>query len=147
MIPEDKDQFEDEDGCPEEGSGKSAVKITDTQLLVSSKIYFDYNKTSIKEVSFPILDAVAEALIANPYIRKILVEGHTDNEGTEEYNRGLSEKRARAVMQYLISKDVPKERLSYKGYGFSRPKASNDSEVGKAINRRVEFTIIQGGKQ
>jgi outer membrane protein OmpA-like peptidoglycan-associated protein len=144
MIPEDRDQFEDEDGCPEEGPGKAVVKITETQLLLSSKIYFDYDKTAVKQVSFPILDAVAEAVLANPYIKKIRIEGHTDNEGTEEYNRVLSEKRAKAVMQYLIKKNVPEERLSYKGFGSSRPKASNTSEVGKAINRRVEFTIVTG---
>lgn len=144
MIPEDKDLFEDEDGCPEEGPGKGVVKVTETQLLVSSKIYFDYDKAVIKQVSFSILDAVAETVLANPYIKKIRIEGHTDNEGTEEYNRMLSEKRAKAVMQYLIKRKVPKERLSYKGLGFSRPKASNNSEAGKAINRRVEFTIVRG---
>lgn len=144
MIPEDMDQYEDEDGCPEEGPGKPTVKITDTQLLVSSKIYFDYDKATVKSVSYPILDAVAETMIANPYIEKIRIEGHTDNEGTEPYNQSLSEQRAQAVMEYLIEKNVPALRLSFRGYGFSRPKASNDSEAGKAINRRVEFTIVRG---
>ena len=144
MIHEDMDDYQDDDGCPEEGPGKPTVKITDTQLLISSKIYFDYDKATIKEVCYPILDAVAEALEANPHIKKIQVEGHTDNEGTEEYNHALSESRAKAVMEYLIGKQIPKERLTYKGYGFSRPKASNETEEGKAINRRVEFTIIHG---
>ena len=144
LVPEDLDKFEDEDGCPEEGPGLPGVKVTDTQLLVSSKVYFDYDKAQIKSVSHAILDAVAETMRANPYIRKIVIEGHTDNEGTETYNQTLSERRAEAVMQYLIHKGVPAERLSFKGYGFSRPKASNDSEAGKAINRRVEFTIVQG---
>lgn len=144
MIPEDMDNYRDDDGCPEEGPGKATVKITDTQLMVSSKIYFDFDKNTIKEVSYPILDAVAEALLANPHILRIQVEGHTDNEGTEEYNLTLSEARAKAVVDYLVSKGVPLERLSYKGYGFSRPKASNTSEEGKAINRRVEFTIMRG---
>jgi outer membrane protein OmpA-like peptidoglycan-associated protein len=144
LVPEDNDNFEDEDGCPEEGPGKTMVRITDTQLLVSSKIYFDYDKAVIKPISYPILDAVADTMLANHYIEKIRVEGHTDNEGTEDYNLQLSEKRARAVMEYLIGKNVPKERLDYRGYGFSRPKASNDSEAGKAINRRVEFTIVRG---
>ncbi len=144
MIPEDMDGYQDEDGCPEEGPGKAVVKITDTQLLVSSKIYFDFDKASIKEVSYPILDAVAEALLANPHLQRVQVEGHTDNEGTEEYNVSLSEARAKSVADYLVSKGVPQERLTYKGYGFSRPKASNTSEEGKAINRRVEFTIIRG---
>jgi outer membrane protein OmpA-like peptidoglycan-associated protein len=144
MIPEDRDHYEDDDGCPEEGPGKPMVRITDTQLLISSKIYFDYNKTTIKEVSYPILDAVAEALEANPHIKRVQIDGHTDNEGTEAYNQTLSEERAKAVMEYLIGKGIPEERLTYRGYGFSRPKASNDTEEGKAINRRVEFTILKG---
>ncbi len=144
MIPEDKDDYEDDDGCPEEGPGKPTVEITDTQLLISSKVYFDFNKMTIKEVSYPILDAVAEALAANPHIRKVLIEGHTDNEGTEEYNQQLSEERAKAVLDYLVDRGIPKERLDFRGYGFSRPKASNQSEEGKAINRRVEFTILSG---
>jgi outer membrane protein OmpA-like peptidoglycan-associated protein len=142
MIPEDFDNFEDEDGCPEEGPGKASVKITDTQLLISSKVYYDYDKATIKEVSYPILDAVAEALNNNPGIQRVQIEGHSDNEGTEAYNQKLSEDRAKAVRKYLINKNVAPERLMYKGYGFSRPKASNRTEEGKAINRRVEFTIV-----
>jgi outer membrane protein OmpA-like peptidoglycan-associated protein len=144
MIHEDMDNYEDDDGCPEEGPGKPTVKVTDTQLFVSSKVYFDFDKATIKEVSYPILDAVAEALLANPHIEKLRIDGHTDDEGTEEYNHALSESRAKAVMEYLIGKQIPAERLDYKGYGFSRPKASNQTEEGKAINRRVEFTIIHG---
>ena len=143
MIPEDADDYEDEDGCPEEGPGKPTVSITDTQLLVSSKIYFDYDKATIKRVSHPILDAVAEALTSNEYIRLVRVEGHTDNEGTEDYNMELSVSRARAVVEYLVGKGVAKERLTYKGYGFTAPKASNRTEEGRAINRRVEFTILE----
>lgn len=143
MIPEDKDKFEDEDGCPEEGPGKPTVTITDTQLLISSKVYFDFNKDIIKKVSYPILDVVAQALLENPHIRKVRVEGHTDNEGTEEYNLDLSTRRANAVAEYLIGKGVPAERLTYEGYGFTKPKASNKTEEGRAINRRVEFTILQ----
>jgi outer membrane protein OmpA-like peptidoglycan-associated protein len=147
MIAEDKDNFEDEDGCPEEGPGKPTVTITDTQLLISSKIYFDFNKDNIKEVSYPILDAVAEALLANPHIVQVRVEGHTDNEGTEEYNLDLSTRRAKAVVEYLIGKDVPAERLTFEGYGFTKPKASNKTAEGRAINRRVEFTILQKEQQ
>lgn len=143
MIPEDKDDFEDEDGCPEEGPGKPTVTITDSQLLISSKIYFDVDKDTIKKVSHPILDALAQALIDNPQIKRVRVEGHTDNEGTEEYNLDLSTRRAKSVVDYLIGKGVPPERLTHKGYGFTKPKASNKTEEGRAINRRVEFTILE----
>jgi outer membrane protein OmpA-like peptidoglycan-associated protein len=147
FIPEDVDDYEDEDGCPEEGPGKPTVKVTDTQLLVSSKVYFDFDKATIKEVSYPILDAVAETVMGNPHIAKLQIEGHTDNEGTEDYNQALSEQRALAVKTYLVGKGVPEDRLGYKGFGFTRPKASNETEEGKAINRRVEFTIIHGETQ
>jgi outer membrane protein OmpA-like peptidoglycan-associated protein len=143
LVAEDKDGYEDEDGCPEEGPGKPLVTITDSQILISSKIYFDFNKAEIKAVSHPILDAVAAALLANQQIRKVRVEGHTDNEGTDEFNLELSSRRAAAVAEYLIGKGVPAERLSHEGFGFTRPKASNKSEEGRAINRRVEFTIVK----
>ncbi len=142
MIPEDKDDYEDEDGCPEEGPGKPTVKITDTQLLLSSKIYFDFNKVVVNKVSYPILDALAEALVSNSYIKKVRVEGHTDNEGTAEYNMDLSKQRAKAVVDYLIDKGVDSARLAFEGYGLTMPKASNQTEEGRAINRRVEFTIL-----
>jgi len=141
MLAEDADDFEDDDGCPEEGPGKPTVKITDTQLLLSSKVYFDFNKATIKQVSYPILDAVAEALNKNSFIKGIKVEGHTDNEGTEEYNLNLSKDRAKAVVEYLINKSVDAGRLTYEGHGFNKPKASNATQEGRAINRRVEFTI------
>jgi outer membrane protein OmpA-like peptidoglycan-associated protein len=143
MLPEDFDDFEDGDGCPEEGPGKPTVRISGTQLLLSNKIYFDYDKTTIKKISHPILDALAEALQANPQIKKVRVEGHTDNEGTEEYNLTLATERAKAVVDYLVGKKVAVERLTYEGYGFTRPKASNRTEEGRAINRRVEFTILE----
>ncbi len=143
MIHEDVDQYEDGDGCPEEGPHKPTVRITDSQLLISSKIYFDFNKATIKEISYPILDAVAEALEINTQIKLLRIEGHTDKEGTKEYNLQLSRDRAKAVMEYLIRKNIDEERLTYEGYGFTKPKASNRTEEGRAINRRVEFTILK----
>jgi outer membrane protein OmpA-like peptidoglycan-associated protein len=143
LIAEDRNGYMDEDGCPEGGPGKPTVKITDSQLLLSSKVYFDFNKTTVAPISYGILDAVAEAMLNNPQIKVIRVEGHTDNEGTPEYNLELSKSRAKAVVDYLIGKSVPAERLTFEGYGFEKPKASNTSEEGRAINRRVEFTIVQ----
>ena len=69
-------------------------------------------------------ERTAEALAGNAQIKLVRVEGHTDNEGSEDYNLKLSEDRAKAVMDYLVSKNVHEERLTYKGYGFSKPKAS-----------------------
>ena len=89
------------------------------------------------------LSYVAAALINNPSITRIRVEGHTDNEGTEAFNMELSRARAKSVVDYLIGKNIDSERLTFEGYGFTRPKATNEIEEGRAINRRVEFTILE----
>ena len=81
--------------------------------------------------------------ILNAYPRmRIEVGGHTDGKGTVEYNKKLSENRARAVVEYLISKGLEPRRLQYKGYGKSKPIAPNDTEEGRSQNRRVEITIL-----
>ena len=75
----------------------------------------------------------------NPSI-KVEVQGNTDNIGTAKYNMGLSLRRANAVMQYLVNKGVAQSRLNARGFGFSRPVATNDTDEGRALNRRVELT-------
>lgn len=77
--------------------------------------------------------------------RTLIVEigGHTDNVGSQEYNQKLSESRARAVYNYLIDHGILEKRMKYSGYGFSSPVSSNDSEIGRALNRRTEFKIIK----
>jgi outer membrane protein OmpA-like peptidoglycan-associated protein len=73
---------------------------------------------------------------------KIEISGHTDNVGTEQYNVELSEKRARSVYNYLIDKGIDPKRLSYEGYGESDPIATNETEEGRAKNRRTEIKIL-----
>jgi len=77
----------------------------------------------------------------NPNIR-IMLEGHTDNVGSEEYNLDLSENRARSVFNYLAANGVDEARMEYKGYGFSRPIDTNETEEGRAQNRRTEMRIL-----
>ena len=72
----------------------------------------------------------------------IEIQGHTDNEGTVAYNQQLSTNRAKAVYDYLIEAGINKERLQFKGYGFNQPIADNNTEAGRAKNRRTEFKII-----
>ena len=79
----------------------------------------------------------------NAWIRKIRIEGHTDNVGDEEYNQTLSEKRAGAVERFLLEEGVPPERLDSFGFGEVRPVADNKSDAGRDFNRRVEFVIVQ----
>ena len=87
------------------------------------------------------MDRIVKLLTENP---KIVVEisGHTDNVGSAVYNKKLSSDRAKSVVDYLISKGIAASNLSYKGYGFEQPIATNDTEVGRQMNRRTEFKII-----
>ena len=77
----------------------------------------------------------------NPALR-IEIEGHTDNQGTDEYNLELSMKRAQAVYNYLLEHGISADRLTYKGYGESKPVSPNDTEEGRALNRRTEIRIM-----
>lgn len=140
--PEDRDGYEDEDGCPEPGPDAATVTVTDTRILISERIYFDFDTDVIRSVSMPLLDQVAAVILELPSDRRIRVDGFTDAEGNDEYNLDLSYRRARAVVEYLSSRGVPRPRLEYHGYGEQNPVAPNDSPEGRALNRRVEFTIL-----
>jgi outer membrane protein OmpA-like peptidoglycan-associated protein len=142
MQPEDMDGYQDEDGCPEPGPNDAVITVTETRILISETIYFDYDSDGIRSVSFPLLDQVAEVISALPEDRVIRVEGYSDSDGNASYNLNLSWRRARAVVDYLVSKGVPRARLRYEGYGSEKPIAPNDMVEGRALNRRVEFTII-----
>ena len=103
-------------------------------------IEFELGKAIIKKKSFPLLDKIAATFIENTgYI--IEVQGHTDNIGTDEVNKRLSQKRAEAVKNYLEKKGVPADRLTAVGYGPTMPIADNKTKAGRAKNRRVEFKI------
>lgn len=131
--------FEDEDGCPDE---RPAVVVTTTAIEITDKIFFDLNKSRIKSVSFPILDAVADVLKDNAGLR-VRVEGHTDDRGEAKWNAKLSDQRAEAVKKYLIKKGVDASRLESQGFGFSRPLVPGSDEAARSQNRRVEFVIIE----
>lgn len=117
------------------------VEVTREKIAISDKVYFEFDSDKINPVSFPLLDKVADVIIKNPRLKRIRVEGHTDNVGSDEYNLDLSSRRSRSVMNYLISKNVENSHLTYKGFGFRKPKTSNATPRGRAINRRVEFII------
>ena len=129
---------EDEDGCPDEGR----VVVESSRIKILDKIYFDFNKATIQTRSFSLLDEIAATIIAHPSLLKIRVEGHTDNVGGGEVNRQLSEERSQAVMNYLVASGVGAERLDARGFGESYPIDSNETDSGRANNRRVEFIII-----
>lgn len=106
-------------------------------------VYFDFNKATVKPESHSALADAAKILQDNPDIR-VEIQGHTDNIGSDEYNQKLSEQRAWAVVNYLVQNfGVSAARLTAKGYGESRPIASNDTDGGRALNRRTEFVILK----
>jgi len=101
-------------------------------------VNFDFNSATIRAESGPLLDQVAE-LLKSKSGWSVTLEGHTDNVGGAAFNKGLSERRAAAVKDYLTAKGVPAERLRAAGFGLEKPVASNDGESGRAQNRRVEI--------
>jgi outer membrane protein OmpA-like peptidoglycan-associated protein len=102
-------------------------------------IYFDFASAKLKPESTPVLDEIADALNANPSWN-LTIEGHTDNVGGADYNLDLSKRRAAAVQDALVTRyHISADRLSTAGFGFTRPKASNDTPEGRALNRRVEL--------
>ena len=118
------------------------IKMEDKQIVILDKVYFETAKAVIKPVSFELLDEVATTIVANPQIGNVEVSGHTDAQGSDSYNKQLSDDRARAVREYLIARGVKPERLVAKGYGEELPIASNKTNSGRAQNRRVEFMIL-----
>lgn len=109
-------------------------------IVSLADILFDFDKATLRrDVEF---NLVKIATILNQFAEmNILIEGHTDAVGTDEYNLGLSKRRAQAVHEFLVSQDVKAERLSFEGYGESRPVADNDTEEGRQKNRRVDLVI------
>lgn len=116
----------------------SPIEVGATARL--NNIFFETNKATLKEESFSELNRLADLLTKTASI-KIEVSGHTDATGTDAVNLPLSANRAKAVSDYLVSKGIAANRLLSKGYGKTKPMASNDTEEGKQLNRRVEFTI------
>ena len=105
------------------------------------EIFFEFDKSTLLQQSFFELMKLM-ALLDNYPNMCIQISGHTDAKGSDAYNQRLSENRAKAVVDYLVSKGVDGKRLQYKGYGKSMPLETNDTEEGRAKNRRVEFKII-----
>ena len=116
-------------------------KIQVGKNIVLNNIFFDFNKASLRPDSKPELQHMATVLKENPTM-KIELSGHTDNKGSAAYNLKLSEARAKSVVDFLSSTGIERTRLSFKGYGFSKPIASNETEEGRQQNRRTEFKVL-----
>ncbi|MDO5510609.1 MAG: OmpA family protein [Weeksellaceae bacterium] len=117
------------------------------QVILDEKsaVRFEYNKSSLTAEAQTNLDRVVNVFKEYPDT-DILIVGHTDNVGSAAYNRPLSQQRAKAVRDYLVSKGVNSNRIRVEGVGFSEPRYSNDTADGRAGNRRVEFAITANEK-
>ena len=130
----------DDDGCPDEG----AVRVTRNKIEILEKVHFEHDRDVLHSKSYQILDQVAAALKRQPDILEVQVEGHTDSRGAAAYNLRLSDRRARAVVRYLIDEcGLASRRLRPRGFGKELPIASNSTAEGRDLNRRVEFRIIK----
>ena len=123
-------------GCP------SLVEVKNGQIVIVKPVFFATNKDVILVKSYPVLQAVADALKAAKEIKKVAIEGHTDDRGKREYNVELSKRRAKSVEKWLTTTGgIEADRLSAQGYGPDRPIADNKNPDGRAKNRRVDFVI------
>ncbi|OFX20799.1 MAG: hypothetical protein A2041_03905 [Bacteroidetes bacterium GWA2_31_9b] len=116
-------------------------KVEVGSKVILNNIFFETNKATLKSESYTELERVLQLLIQNPTVR-LEISGHTDNIGGFKANQQLSESRAKSVVEYLIGRGIEKSRLEYKGYSFNQPVADNNTESGRAQNRRVEFKVL-----
>jgi outer membrane protein OmpA-like peptidoglycan-associated protein len=170
--PEDKDGFQDADGCPDPDNDQDGIPdvsdkcpnepetvngyqdadgCPDTVPAAVKKftgviegIHFATNKADITKNSRPILDKAVQVLKDFPDVR-LEVQGHTDNVASAAYNKDLSQRRAESVRNYMISKGIDASRLTAVGYGLEVPIADNKTAAGRAKNRRTEFKLISAG--
>ncbi|MDA3883088.1 MAG: OmpA family protein [Bacteroidales bacterium] len=116
------------------------MKIQKDSRIVLRNVFFDYGSAKLDPKSYTELDNLIKIMQDNPNMI-IEIGGHTDNQGSHQFNQKLSEARAQSVVNY-IAKSIPMSRLQYQGYAFDQPVADNCTDEGRALNRRVEFKII-----
>jgi outer membrane protein OmpA-like peptidoglycan-associated protein len=132
---------DDDDGCPDTGDPR--VIYEDGQIQVLDTVKFEHGSAGIKPESDTLLDQVALHLKANPELKRVRIEGHTDDTGPRDINVRLSKRRADAVREHLVRKGVNPQRLSAEGHGPDKPLVSGTTEEARTKNRRVEFVVEQ----
>ena len=168
--PEDFDGIQDEDGCPEDDADHDGIPdavdacplepgspdpdpkkngcpkfihLEGSQVRVLQQVHFATGSATILPDSFPMLTEIVQLLKLTPAIRRMMIEGHTDNRGDAAMNLDLSKRRAASVKAWLIQHGIATDRLDSEGYGLTKPITTNDTVEGRAANRRVEFKITQ----
>jgi len=168
--PEDKDGIDDGDGCPEDDADQDGIldtvdacpkvpgkpssdpkkngcptfiQVGGEVVRILQQVHFAFGTANILPESNPVLQEVADYLKSNKAIKRMSIEGHTDNKGSADLNKSLSQQRANAVMTWLTSHGVEANRLEAHGYGMEKPIEDNDTDAGRAKNRRVEFKILE----
>jgi outer membrane protein OmpA-like peptidoglycan-associated protein len=133
-----------DDKCPTEAGPKSnnGCPLFPLSMLEDYDINFELEKYNIDSEDVQKLSTVIKVLLANKDA-KISIEGHADNTGEESYNNPLSTNRAKSIYDYLVNVGISADNLSTKAFGESMPKATNETAEGRAINRRVEFVVVE----
>jgi outer membrane protein OmpA-like peptidoglycan-associated protein len=174
--PEDKDGFEDDDGCPDKDNDKDGIpdkedlcpnepetvngyadddgcpdaeqiRVLGDKIVLDDRVHFMVNSQIIRGISYPLLERLARLINQHPEYTHIEVQGHTDERGPDWFNDKLSQDRANAVLEFLVSRSVKRDRLSAKGFGKSKPLVDRTSEYAWYMNRRVEFEITRDKKE
>jgi outer membrane protein OmpA-like peptidoglycan-associated protein len=120
------------------GNEAASKPEEEMQVKMWRNLVFGFNRADLQAQSFPVIDSLIEDLSVNPALQ-VKITGHTDNYGNADYNFNLSEQRAKAVADYMISKGISNKRITWVGVGDRYPVADNTTETGRAVNRRVEF--------
>jgi outer membrane protein OmpA-like peptidoglycan-associated protein len=167
---EDKDGIDDQDGCPEDDADNDGIPdakdacpkepgqpdpdpkkngcpkfihLEVSTIRVLQQVHFATGSATILPDSFPMLTEIVQLLKANMTIKKMMIEGHTDNRGAADMNLDLSKRRAASVKAWLVQHGIDPARLASEGYGMTKPIQSNDTDAGRQANRRVEFKITE----
>ena len=126
------------------GPAEPASGTPDPEALAAQTIYFDFDRSAIRASEQPKLDAVASYVKNNANVKQVIVEGHCDERGTEEYNRSLGERRANAAREYLLQKHgISSEKVTTVSFGEDRPASLERTEEGFAKNRRGQFVVVR----
>ncbi|WP_208721210.1 OmpA family protein, partial [Corallococcus aberystwythensis] len=128
-------------GCPE--TDDPLVTLTRERLVLNGQVFFEVGATTLPGRS-RVLDEVARVLLEHPEVERVVIEGHTDAEGSSASNQRLSLARAEAARDYLLRKGVPAHRVEARGLGARRPAGSNGTQAGRGENRRAELLLILG---